>query len=179
RHREAPRRPNRPGKALELLVSTSQPRARRTPALIYTLTAPRSLARPPLTARGRLYRIRPGTAVGGGVNANLGAPASPQDVAWGAVQAGVVANNYLGVATNYQTADMFGLAQAPATPPSSTTISGYADTSAQWNFGTGNANLGWLGRTSPNSTTTRDVTFSTDPETRRTVPIDYAKTADV
>src|ERR1035437_9938477 len=130
-------------------------------------------------AVGRLYRIRPGAAVGGGVNANLGAPASPQDVAWGAVQAGVVANNYLGVATNYQTADMFCLAQAPTTPSSSTTISDYADTSPQCNFGTGHANPGWLWPTLPNNKPPSDATFSTDPETSRTVPIDYAKAADI
>jgi Mg-chelatase subunit ChlD len=130
-------------------------------------------------AVGRLYRIRPGAAVGGGVNANLGAPASPQDVSWGAVQAGVVANNYLGVATNYQTADMFGLAQAPTTPPSSTTTSGYADTSVAFSLGAANKNLGWLGRIHRNNTTTSDTGFSTTPETRRTVPIDYAKAADI
>ena len=57
-------------------------------------------------------------------------------------------------------------AGASTTPPS-TTLSGYADTSAQWRFGTGNTNAGSLGRTYPNNITIGDANFSIDPETRR------------
>ena len=95
-----------------------------------------------------------------GVNANLGAPTAPQSLAWGGVEAGV----YVGSATNYVTANTFGLTQALTSPLTTTTISGYVDTSAQWNFGTGNANVGSLGRTYP---TTRQSGVPSTPSTLR------------
>jgi secreted protein with Ig-like and vWFA domain len=113
---------------------------------------------------GQLFGNTPG-AKEDGVNANLGAPTAPQSLAWGGVEAGV----YVGSATNYVTANTFGLTQALTSPLTTTTISGYVDTSAQWNFGTGNANVGSLGRTYPNNTTIGGAFYSLDPENRRVV----------
>jgi Mg-chelatase subunit ChlD len=134
-----------------------------------------------LPAAGQLFRSRP-EANDDSASANLRTPATPKDVAWGGVQAGVVTSEHLGVATNFVAANTFGLAQAPMTPLSDTTISGYVDTSAQWNFGTGNANVGSLGRTHPNNTTIGGAFYSLDPEKHRVVNVgdaDKSKSAEL
>ena len=84
---------------------------------------------------GGIFQSTPGAA-GGSFKANLGPSTPPQSASLGWVESGVV------IATNSLAFGMSGPAQAPTTPPSATTISGYADTSAQWNFGTGNAERG-------------------------------------
>jgi Mg-chelatase subunit ChlD len=83
-------------------------------------------------AAGRFYRLE-GKSAGDSVKAQIESSTTPQITTWGGVESGV-----------YVTTNMYAPAQAPTIAPSSTTISGYADQSGAWSWGTGNANVGTL-----------------------------------